>query len=82
MVCCKWNARYLLFDYIVILYVCIFQSKVCPQNIKQRLLECLCESIYFDEIASIFTRMQAECKDFMSGLKQFGVDLEAQFPPG
>jgi len=58
------------------------ESKVCPQNIKQRLLECLCESIYFDEIASIFTRMQAECKDFISGLKQFGVDLEAQFPPG
>lgn len=45
-------------------------------------MECLNESIYFDEIAMSFTHMQSDCKDFISGLKQQGIDLDSVIPPG
>ncbi|CAH1794395.1 unnamed protein product [Owenia fusiformis] len=48
----------------------------CPDVIKSKLLECANEAIYFDEIALMFARLQNECKDFMAGLKQAGVDVQ------
>ena len=37
----------------------------------------LCDSIYFDEIATTFSCMQTECKNFMAGLKQIGAKIES-----
>jgi TATA-binding protein-associated factor len=45
-------------------------------------MECLCESLYYDEIAVSFTHMQSDCRDFIAALKQEGVDLDVYFPPG
>ncbi|XP_041362673.1 TATA-binding protein-associated factor 172-like isoform X2 [Gigantopelta aegis] len=54
----------------------------CPVELKTRLLECLNEAIYFDEIAVSFTRMQSDCQDFIASLKCQGVDMDSKFPPG
>ncbi|KAK7502412.1 hypothetical protein BaRGS_00006365 [Batillaria attramentaria] len=53
----------------------------CPDELKARLLECLNETIYFDEIAMAFTRMQTDVRDFLACLKQEGINLDSMFPP-
>ncbi|KAK7113585.1 hypothetical protein V1264_012846 [Littorina saxatilis] len=52
----------------------------CPESLKTRLLECLNETVYFDEIALAFTRMQTDVRDFLACLKQEGINLETMFP--
>lgn len=44
-------------------------------GLSKRLLDCLNENIYFDEIALGFTKLQSECKDFVATLKHYGVPL-------
>ncbi|GAB1607432.1 TATA-binding protein-associated factor 172-like [Argonauta hians] len=58
------------------------QHLSCTEDLKQRIHTCLNEAIYFDEIAVSFARMQTECRDFIAGLKQQGVNIESFFPPG
>ncbi|XP_052070007.1 TATA-binding protein-associated factor 172-like [Mytilus californianus] len=58
------------------------QNCTCPESVTTKLMECLCESLYYDEIAVSFTHMQSDCKDFISALKQQGVDLDVYYPPG
>ncbi|XP_056018084.1 TATA-binding protein-associated factor 172-like [Ostrea edulis] len=53
-----------------------------PDEAVAKLLECLNEAIYFDEVAISFTHMQSDCRDFMAGLKQNGVDLDSVISPG
>ena len=53
-----------------------FQPCLCPAEVRTKLRECLVEPMYFDEIAMSFTRMQTECRDFMSSFKQEGFPLE------
>lgn len=40
-----------------------------------RLLEVLSEHLYYDEIAVPFTRMQNECKQFISSLADAHIDI-------
>ncbi|CAN8003098.1 unnamed protein product [Ixodes hexagonus] len=54
----------------------------CPACVRDRVLECLGESIYFDEMAGAFTRLQQDCRDFMALLRQAGLPLDAHFTPG
>ncbi|CAL8122887.1 unnamed protein product [Orchesella dallaii] len=44
-------------------------------GLSKRLLDCLSENVYFDEIAMGFTRLQSECKDFVATLKHYKVPL-------
>lgn len=53
-----------------------------PDESVAKLLECLNDAIYFDEVAISFTHMQSDCRDFMAGLKQNGVDIDSVIPPG
>ncbi|XP_074648298.1 TATA-binding protein-associated factor 172-like [Tubulanus polymorphus] len=53
-----------------------------PEYLKLKLLECLQEAIYFDEIAMLFTRMQSECRDFIDSLRQQKIDIDAIFNAG
>ena len=73
---------WILIDIKVFNNLLYFQEYSCPENLKNRLHACLSESIYFDEIAVSFTRMQTECHDFLAGLKQEGLAVEELFPPG
>jgi len=41
----------------------------------KRLIDCLNESVYFDEIAVGFTKLQSECRDFVATLKHYKVPL-------
>jgi TATA-binding protein-associated factor len=41
-----------------------------PQIVSNKCLECLQEVVYYDEISSVFTRLQLETRDFVSLLKQ------------
>ena len=41
----------------------------------KKLIDCLNEVIYFDEIAVAFTRLQSECRDFVATLKHYKVPL-------
>lgn len=59
-----------------------FQETKLPDEAVAKLLECLNDAIYFDEVAISFTHMQSDCRDFMAGLKQNGVDLDSVIPPG
>ncbi|CAN8030729.1 unnamed protein product, partial [Ixodes persulcatus] len=54
----------------------------CPASVRDRVLECLGESIYFDEMAGAFTRLQQDCRDFMALLRHAGLPLDACFQPG
>lgn len=44
-------------------------------GLSKRLLDCLNENVYFDEIAMGFTKLQSECKDFVATLKHYKVPL-------
>ncbi|XP_046551692.1 LOW QUALITY PROTEIN: TATA-binding protein-associated factor 172-like [Haliotis rubra] len=54
----------------------------CPADVKTKILECLGEAIYFDEIAISFTRMQSDCQDFIASLRQQGIAIDSIFQPG
>lgn len=60
----------------------MFQETKLPDEAVSKLLECLNDAIYFDEVAISFTHMQSDCRDFMAGLKQNGVDIDSMIPPG
>ena len=59
-----------------------FQPCTCPDPLRTRLTQCLTESIYFDEIAMSFTRMQTECRNFLASLKQHEISFDDKIPPG
>ncbi|XP_061168195.1 TATA-binding protein-associated factor 172-like [Saccostrea echinata] len=61
---------------------CSNKESKLPDEVVAKLLECLSDAIYFDEVAISFTHMQSDCRDFMAGLKQNGVDLDSVIPPG
>jgi len=42
----------------------------------KRLIECLTEHVYFDEIAMGFSRLQRECQDFVATLRHYKVPLD------
>lgn len=46
-----------------------------PQQLKDRLRASLTEYIYFDEIATMVTRLLQEASDFLASLKQYKVHL-------
>lgn len=54
----------------------------CPLSVKEKCFCCLCENIYFDEIALAFTRVQQECKDFMAMLRHYKLPLDTTFQAG
>ncbi|CAI9718030.1 TATA-binding protein-associated factor 172-like [Octopus vulgaris] len=66
---------------IIYAWGCENKYPSCTDDLKQRIHTCLNEAIYFDEIAVSFTRMQTECRDFIAGLKQQGLNIEEHFPP-
>ncbi|GIY32713.1 TATA-binding protein-associated factor 172 [Caerostris extrusa] len=59
-----------------------YDENLCPLPVKEKCLECLNETIYFDEIASAFTRLQQDCKDFISVSKHYSVPLDLSFQTG
>ncbi|KAK3090954.1 hypothetical protein FSP39_016028 [Pinctada imbricata] len=61
-------------------YALFKKDSICPKEVKTKLMDCLNEAIYFDEIAISFTQMQSDCKDFLAGLRQHGIDLESVIP--
>lgn len=70
------HAKFIVTNFSVL---CL-QPCQCPESLKTRLLECLNETVYFDEIALAFTRMQTDVRDFLACLKQEGINLETMFP--
>lgn len=47
-----------------------------PRSLKDRLQQCLLESIYFDEIASSYTKVLQEAKDYIVLLKKNCVPVD------
>jgi len=43
--------------------------------VRTKLHECLTECVYYDEVLLAFGRMQTDCRDFLAGLRQAGVNL-------
>ena len=62
--------------------ITVFQECLCPADLKSQLLKTLSETVYYDEIAMGFTRMQTDCKDFIASLKQQGLSMDNIIPPG
>ncbi|XP_064478043.1 TATA-binding protein-associated factor 172-like [Ornithodoros turicata] len=62
-------------------WVALDPKHTCPVSVRERVLECLSENIYFDEIASAFTRLQQECRDFTALLRHFQLPLDASYQP-
>ncbi|XP_014673840.1 PREDICTED: TATA-binding protein-associated factor 172-like, partial [Priapulus caudatus] len=50
-----------------------------PDAITVKLRESVNESVYFDEIAPLFTRMQAEAKDLVATLTKNNAELDASY---
>lgn len=50
-------------------------SIVAPEQLRDRLRASLTEYIYFDEIATMVTRLLQEASDFLASLKQYKVHL-------
>lgn len=48
----------------------------CPEALRTRLHQCLCECVYFDEIALSFTRLLQEARDFVAMLKHYKLPLD------
>ena len=44
-----------------------------PQILCDKLVNCLIENIYYDEIAMAFTKLQDECRDFVSTLRHYNI---------
>lgn len=51
-------------------------SIVAPEQLQERLKASLTEYIYFDEIATMVTRLLQEASDFVASLKQYKVHLQ------
>jgi len=49
-----------------------------PEALRTRLHQCLCECVYFDEIALSFTRLLQEARDFVAMLKHYKLPLDAE----
>ncbi|XP_035221382.1 TATA-binding protein-associated factor 172-like [Stegodyphus dumicola] len=58
------------------------ENNTCPDSIKEKCLECLSETVYYDEIAVAFTRLQQDCKDFIALLKHYSVPVDQYFQTG
>lgn len=54
----------------------MFQEIKLFDEVVFKLLECLNDVIYFDEVVILFIYMQFDCRDFMAGFKQNGVDID------
>ena len=82
-----YNTHFLfLFCCKASLYFCSYlqEKNSCPSfdYLTPLLLTCAEESLYYDEVAMLFTRLQTECKDFLACLKQQKAPLENLYPPG
>ena len=82
-----YNTHFLfLFCCKASLYFCSYlqEKNSCPSfdYLTPLLLTCAEESLYYDEVAMLFTRLQTECKDFLACLKQQKAPLENHYPPG
>ena len=51
----------------------------CPDAIKLKLHECLTEVIYYDEVAYLFTQLQAECRELIANIRLQGISLDPPF---
>lgn len=49
-----------------------------PEALRTRLHQCLCECVYFDEIALSFTRLLQEARDFVAMLKHYKLPLDSE----
>ncbi|GBL97094.1 TATA-binding protein-associated factor 172, partial [Araneus ventricosus] len=57
-------------------------EEMCPSAVKEKCLECLNETLYYDEIGVAFTRLQQECKDFIALANHYSVPLDLSFQTG
>lgn len=57
------------------------ETTSCPDALKFRLHQCLCEYVYFDEIAVSFTRLVQDTKDFIAMMKHYKVVERHKGPP-
>jgi len=53
-------------------------TRECPEALRTRLHQCLCECVYFDEIALSFTRLLQEARDFVAMLKHYKLPLDSE----
>ncbi|XP_013387250.1 TATA-binding protein-associated factor 172-like [Lingula anatina] len=67
---------------IVMVWASQEQENKCPEMVKEKIMMCLNEAVYFDEIAMLFTRMQTECRDFVASLKQQKINMDSFIQPG
>jgi len=51
------------------------QSGRLPDSLSAKLHECLEESIYYDEVLLAFSRLQTECRDFVSLMQTCGATI-------
>jgi hypothetical protein len=51
-------------------------TQECPEALRTCLHQCLCECVYFDEIALSFTRLLQEARDFVAMLKHYKLPLD------
>ncbi|KAL3193820.1 hypothetical protein MRX96_000112 [Rhipicephalus microplus] len=61
-------------------WVSLHPDHLCPSSVRERVLECLGETLYFDEMASSFTRLQQDARDFIALLRHFQIPLGSEFP--
>ncbi|UYV72922.1 hypothetical protein LAZ67_10001190 [Cordylochernes scorpioides] len=57
------------------------QDQIYPEFLVNKLLECLTDSVYYDEIALDFTRTQKDYQDFIATLRHYKVPLEDDVKP-
>jgi len=51
------------------------ESSHLPDSLCAKLHECLEESIYYDEVLVAFSRLQTECRDFVSLMQTCGATV-------
>ncbi len=51
-------------------------EKIFPVQLKDRLQQCLLESIYFDEIALSYTKILQDTRDYILTLKNCGITVD------
>ncbi|XP_032679207.1 TATA-binding protein-associated factor 172 [Odontomachus brunneus] len=51
------------------------QQPMIPDILRERLLGCLNECVYYDEIANAFTRLLHESRDYIATLKHYGLPV-------
>lgn len=49
---------------------------IAPKDLVDRLINCLNESVYFDEIGVAFTRLLQETKDYVATLRHYNIEVE------